>query len=121
MRKRLFAVLGSLLLATTTIVVVDSPAQAAPCAPGNGYINGWGSSNTCAQWQWSIVYNVVGVGKCTNLNATQTTYVWNNSNSLYWAYTGSGCTGTHGPWYAKTAGPMAGVFYKNIRSVQRKS
>jgi hypothetical protein len=123
-RKKTAVMLASVVLATGLGATIAGPsaAQAAPCSPLNGYLQGWDGTNTCTTFLWSYAYDIVGVGGCANLGApNRTSYIWNNSNSLYWAWTGRNCTGTHGPLYAKTAGPMGGVFNNNIESVQRRS
>jgi hypothetical protein len=106
------------VLATASLVGVSPVASAAPCSPG-GYLNGYASSNTCTQFLFSIG-PAIPIGECANTRSGgYVTYIWNDTSHLFRAWTGSNCTGTSGPLYAKTAGPMGGVFYKHVYSVQR--
>jgi hypothetical protein len=97
--------------------VATAESSLAPCTPG-GYLNGYASSNTCTQFIFSIGPSVP-IGECHNVPGSQVTYIWNDTSHQFKAWTGSGCTGTSGPLYAKTAGPMAGAFYKHVYSIQR--
>jgi hypothetical protein len=95
-------------------------AQAAPCSPTSGYIEGWAGTNTCATFLWSYVWNIIPAGYCKALGSpNQTEYIWNNTAEQWRAWTGPGCSGSNAPLYAHTAGAMTGIWKDNIESVSR--
>jgi hypothetical protein len=118
--RNALAVPAAVLLALGgTFAIAGAPAQAA-CSPGSGYVAGYPSASNC-DYVWIRQGNSISVGHCDSMGPSNTGYVRNHSSQLYWAWTGTGCSGTHGPLYANTDGPMGGVFYNHVYSIQRKS
>lgn len=109
------------LAASTGAAAAPSPAGAAACSPPAGYIEGWDGTNTCTTFLWSYWQYYLSAGECHNVVADRTSYVWNNSSTMFYAYTGSGCTGAVGPLYAYNAGAMTGSWNNNIASIRRSS
>jgi hypothetical protein len=121
--RKLISLGIALLLGAGLTAVQSQAAQAAPCTPASGYLEGWDTSNTCTASLWEYWGQALQVGHCVNLTTAMraTSYVWNNSSQQWRAWTGTGCTSSNAPLYAHTAGGMGAPFNNNIHALSRDS